>query len=666
MGVQPNDFRYTLTISGVSYILPQSPIGWDDSVLKWVRSNMYSGLIRTFTLPLKFPLDGAWLLRQEFYQNGIEGSAGLLIEKLTRATWQYKTIYNGSIDLSRFKDGLHDVEANVMEGGVTQQIKAYEGVKYEFDIDVPEAIEIELPGLKLVESATFLIEPTVAPNKPMFPGLEITSNELEGSVASAQGVVFERVVTPNYSTSDKWFFHATTATDVTIKGSIKGRFFVPLGNPNTFRLLAVKSDGSEIELFRYQTISAPIQEYNASFDETVSLIAGQKLFLYFFAALPNNTSSIEIDEGDFEINYETISPPSFCKALRPKYVFQKLIERMNTSAFPIQSFLLDQWDQLCITSGDAITRKPNPKLKTSFKDFFTSMNAVLNAGFGIENGKACLESKSYFFRPTLTAANVGNVKDFELEPYESYLASSIKVGYPDESYDKVNGRYEANSTQIYQTPITRVQQELNLLSVYRADPYGIEFLRIANTDKDTTDSDADNDTFFIKVKALPETGQTYYRPEGVEAFTSVTGTAAEDTIYNLDISPKRNLLRHGDYLHGMLDKLDGKYINFASGEKNTELKTVKNGVAVIEKANISISSLPDKLFLPYMVAITAKLPRNAMELIDLIPFGCIKFTYRENEYTGFLMEVSVDVSNNNQQELKLLLSPDNNLLNLIN
>ena len=47
------------------------------------------------------------------------------------------------------------------------------------------------------------------------------------------------------------------------------------------------------------------------------------------------------------------------------------------------------------------------------------------------------------------------------------------------------------------------------------------------------------------------------------------------------------------------------------------------------------------------------------------PYGDIKFTFNDVEYAGFAEEISSDVGQNSAQTFKLLLTPNNNLENLV-
>jgi hypothetical protein len=654
---QPKQFRYTLVTDSDTYVLPNAPIGWEENIIRWSRSEFYYGMIRSFSVPLQFVLDGAWILRTGFYTFGLRSYAQLQIEELNLSTWAYEVIYTGEIDFSTFSDKLTDVTVTAMEGGISAKIKAYENVKYTIPIDVADAIDIELTPLKLRENATFIFPEKqggftgTSLNRVLLP-VDLIINEVQGLEFSSKSVEYESlgVPLPDMTENPNWFFKALSDGNINISGNLIG------GN---LGIQIINQDGVILEV-----LSVDTGDFDIAYDVDIPVVTGDRLFFIGIEYL----GAKFISEGEFLSTYLTETPATFCKALRPIYVFQQLLNKMNgNDPVSIQSFLLQEWEQLTITSGQAIRRQGNPVLILSFRDFFTSINAVLNVGFGIIQGKAVLEKKSFWFQSTLKAADVGENKEFNLELYEPYIYNSIKVGYPDPKFSTiVDNNDEVNSTQFWSDPIIRVQKELDLTSIIRADCYGIEDTRITPLGSPNTNND--NDAFFIKIKADPESisGDPYYRPERSEGYVSLSGVLAAETFYNWDISPKRNLLRHGDFLRSMLYNYDQFFINFESALKNSKMSVVGlDGVRVTENVSISIGNLPDIIFIPYLITIVTKLPKNAMALVDNYPTGYIRSTFNDSTQYGFMIDVSVDVSKNRQRELKLLLTPFNQLGNLI-
>ena len=309
------------------------------------------------------------------------------------------------------------------------------------------------------------------------------------------------------------------------------------------------------------------------------------------------------------------------------------------------------------TGGALLEFGYNPaSVKTSFNDFFKSINAVLNVGLGLQNGKLYLEQKSYFFNQNIQTAKLADIKTFKLSPYVNYLFNTISGGYPDQTYDVVNGRSEVCSEVEYTAPVLRIKKELDLKSVYRSDPYGMEFLRIVEGNNTTN---GDNAVFFIKILNIPLRGVPYLMPEVYPSYTGV-----DAGYFNFAITPKRNLLRHADYLAGCLLKVEGQIL-VSSATKSLALTSVDDlGVFVSEAAPIDISTLGAPLFYPYQVDIDSDLPDNTLQALTMFPNGRIDFFKDGNTYMGFPLTAQVDPAKNTERNFSLLLTAQNDLTTL--
>lgn len=668
--LQPNDLRFSLLLDGELHYLEQSPDKWEDTELSYEKSVTYSGLVRSFSFPLEFVLKGAKYIRRKYYMNGIEGRVLLRAEKLNRDTWQYEQFYEGDLDLSTVKDSRDRIEVNIMEGGLSAKIKAYENVKYEIPLDTPEAITIRLPGIDKTEKATLVPyrQGGLGGTAGYFPAIELVTNSMRigGTAQSSEGIPFGSFPSDGSGYS-RWFFSSKLGANLYGTLSMSGNY--KQASDGYYNVVIVNSADEVKHVFFDTGPDADESEYtlvNLSF--SIPVIVGETLFLKIAYVGSFDPSIIfNIDNSTLELNIDVVTQPSLCKALRPKDLMDKLIEKMNgVSVASVSQLLGSDWDNLVITCGDGIRELTEAKIKSSFTDFFTSINAVLCAGFGLYSGVPTLEGKAFFFNESQEITDLGEIKDFENEPSDNYLYNSIKVGYPNKDYEQINGREEYNSEQVYSTPVTRVSKELNLLSVYRADQYGIESVRLERDElnENNTDKSADNDTFFIVINKEAGTGGIY-DVYGDENYISVTGISNRNKTYNLPISPKKNLLRHSRFLKSFLNAVGGQ-ITFASATKNSELVTEDlQGVIVAENSDIDIASLGIPYFLPHVVSITPKSPFNLQELIENNVNGIVKFTYLDKPFTGFILSASVDIAKNSEQEFKILLSPSNNLVNLI-
>lgn len=149
-------------------------------------------------------------------------------------------------------------------------------------------------------------------------------------------------------------------------------------------------------------------------------------------------------------------------------------------------------------------------------------------------------------------------------------------------------------------------------------------------------------------------------------FTEVTGIDNPSSLFNIDLfTPARLVRRHGNYLRSVLHNLPDELLTFQTSSKNKELVTVKDGVTIMEKADVRIGSLDAPLFYPYIATCKTEVPLNFMDVFEGAANGHIRFTYNGKTFYGFPIDVSVKPALNDAQEWKMLLSPKTNLADLV-
>lgn len=137
-------------------------------------------------------------------------------------------------------------------------------------------------------------------------------------------------------------------------------------------------------------------------------------------------------------------------------------------------------------------------------------------------------------------------------------------------------------------------------------------------------------------------------------------TEVKDSVYNVRLSPKRILLRHSAWIAGALYGYTGELV-FSSANRNKEL--IAGGV--IEKANVSILSLGDPMFIPQYFEFDLVSPINMPEDLENDPNPNYGFPWKGSDYNGFFIRGGIALNDLEEQTFKLLATPDNNLLSLI-
>lgn len=661
-------FRYTLTYQSIDYVLEYAPIGWDTDMIGSVsRSKDKFGITRKFSLPLRFVKDGYAIIKEAIRNGGYEVGVRLHVERRTRL-WGYETVYLGDLDFSEYDDDGVSISLPVMEQGITAEINAKEGTTFEFELTGNDVVNIVIPGVKFNDRLLFLFTPTdtsqLNSSKKYQPDIDLITQSASGFIEGFNQPQRNWNSGDNLSQNVFLRNQRPNVMRVVLNGFIKG-FVANWGSPTSSitadMAISQTSDNSAIFIpffFGGNWGNGEARAFSATLNNIiVDLQPGEGLYSYIRTNVSSTGVTSVIQEGEIAVTYETVSDPSNCKGIRPFDLFKRIMSRVSPSAVVNSALLTSTWKNLIITSGSAIRELPDAKIKISLKDFYQGFRGIDDVGMGSENGQFRMETLDFFFR-NVPIFDVGNVDKCNTTVATDWIYSKLNIGYKNKTTDEPDGREGFNAEQEWQFPISRITNDMPLVSTFIADQYEIEKMRVQfNVKKEaTSDSNSDNDTFVVHCKDIDNLGNFY--PILGSDLQDVTGLTSGLTSYNLLISPKRNLLRHGRYFASMLDLLEARYVEFASAEKNANISTTDNGQIVIENKDIRVNDLGIKLFRPYIFKINAALPTDAMKRIDANPFATIRFNYNGVNCSGFMLEAGVDLGSNSAQELTLLCAPD--------
>lgn len=758
--VQEGDKDTLLKPDGQPAHLQQAPDGWDETLVKWGTSLTAWGFIREMTVPMKFGNDGFKILKHILWTKGFEAVAYFALHKLVRAAYpiQYDVWFIGELDFTQFKQDSDTATIQVMEGGASKLLKANENTSYSIDIhnDAEKKI-LYLDGLPFTNKISWVVYAGQQQDfRGRYLGMGIVSQE-----GTTQGVLVQDVFNDQFVLNplpnNDWFTYSVDKTitcNIKIKGKVQCTHSTGIGHLRYYVYRTNDFDTTSIDTIVWDsgagiTAGAILDvEYTGSFTITPNqrLQAGAYIFESSSAG-----EFVTLEDFEFSMDYEVSFTPTYAECLTPFTVLKRLAEKMFDGKYNVQSTFLQGLDDILLTSGNALRKyKGEAAIQTSFLDFFQSLKTrgkkKYSVGYGILNDVLIFEELDYFFQNDIIL-DIGTVTDLEVTVAKDLLFNTIKVGSPNQTIDKVNGKDEVNVTQLYTTPNTRVVKELNLVSVYRKDMYGIEVTRIDLYLQDTTDNKADNEVFMINAQKVNNAETTYYTgpfeiteldgryfidipsvlieqapgtsiridgssinngtytikesfyasigytlievfemlvPESVAAgtlyvqnnvsyilnrlaYSSITGVLHPDGVFNLELSPKIDLINTGGLLHSLFDKQELKFLKFELGDKNSELVRTLNGVTISEKADLQISTLQAQLFQPYYFSATVLVPDNAMAALKANPFGRIKF---KDDKTGLILygrmwDGGIKPEPNDTQKWVLIASPNQNLSRFI-
>lgn len=660
-----------------------TPDGWTKIQLQNVRNQTYFAVDRTFSVPLDYVKDGAQILKYVYTNYGVEGKVYMAIceQRLyfdaTHYGFYYTLLYRGEIDLANYKHDGTKVTVNIMEGGIVKLIKAYENTKYEIPVDVPDAVDIYMDGITLQQTSAYLFG-----NGPSLENkdnrdshiVDLSLLNTEAAVPLGASSARRKIINSNADIFNSKEFVLKTGADqtsITIKYNFKVNIrleasITPIAGTRYFlTIIGFNSSGNQVLMNRIidynpNSTSLLYQKHTFTGSATYTIPANTEVYIYSTTSLNVDFTVFNYDDdGDFSITYTYTHHPTTIKALRPLYVFQQLISKISDGAYVPQSNYLQTIQDVVVTCGDAIRGIQGAVIKTSLRDFFTSYNSDFGIGMGMLSGTLRLEEKAFWVQYT-DVVDLGEVSKLKHTPATDLLINNIKIGTPNQDYDDVNGKQEFNTTHEYSAPITRVSKELNLVSVYRKDCYGIEFTRLNLDGKTTTDSDSDNDVFMIHVEDNPRGDGFYHLDRALNA--GATGLLTPSTVFNLYLTPARALRRNGNYIRSLFYKLDAKYLKFQTTDKNAA--AVAGGIT--EKADIQIASLPAPLFSCNYLEFETKVPINLLELLKNNPLKAFAGTWAGFSFVGIPDKISIQPGDNGVQTYKLLASPTTDFTTLVN
>lgn len=688
--------------------LINTPDGFQDIAIEYKRDNKWWGVFRNFSSQLGFVKDGRNIVKHIFHKLGVEFKCFLLIYILDFAidndyyAFGWKGYYKGEFDLSTAVQENDRITVNLMDGGLEAIIKSKENTVYEIPVE-PGHTAVYMDGLNLVNNVQYIItdgflNDDYPYNKSHLIELQEVSKEVN-EIGGTKSVERFKVRDSNteIKASGRWLMQSTTTKTATFEYDfILTRSYVTpvttLGMSVRVLIRAIDVNGNNVG---QQTIFEALQPFQIigstriAGSTSLSLNPGDEVYLYTLVSpqgdSPSTDNSINCNysgEGFFKVTYNYKHPATYTAGYHAGPLFKALVDKMTDGKYTADTTWLDKKKEYFLTCGDALRSISTASIKTSFSDFFQWIWSTEDCYFAVVNNKAYIGPMRDLFQlpviipgplqpnaPTLDQSiDLGYVRNLKISINRDMLYSSIQAGYPKQSYEDVNGRSETNQGQNWTTPITRTTSGLDLVSPYRADPYGAEYVRINFGNKTTTDSEGDNETFVLHIEKTPffqipatPVIQAYKLDRTANQYT--TGVAEPTQLFNIQLSPKHNLLRKGRFLRSVLPNMDAEYIKFQSSDRNKDMVVSYPTGVVKESAHLLIGSLGERYFIPYTLEFETFRPINLVDIMksNNLKQHCYKISWYGNSYYGFLQTIASQPWLNDVQTVQLISSPKNDL-----
>lgn len=495
-----------------------SPEGWEKNVIQFSRNSEFLGIIVAYTTSLKFYLDGARILRDIFYRQGMETVIYFvwLKQNVTfGAGMKYEGWYKGEPDFSTFKDEYDGVEINIAEGGVYKDIQINKSTTTGIPFDENSGF-LYMDGLNIYQklSYTDLLDFTIdikTFSQRFLGGMNLSSQEGASSGILIGSETLDEVGT-DFATLLK-----TSNTMLVNTGAVPVVFHIT--GRISFTCTKMVSSPPYAMRFRFLTSTMTLADqsnydiiitdamnvgatYAQDFSFDITLQPKESLIRegIFFGG-PGVDAGIKFNaDSKFDINFTTRNVPSIIKVDRAYDMGKKLMNFVSPGS-DFKSPLLENDFNLLITSGDALRGFSDAQVKTNLSDYYKSIDAVKCAAMQVVDNVPYLYSRYDKFDKNQTIAALGECSKWSLEVATDYVYDKFEAGYPAKSsaaYSDVNGKYSFNNTSTWKVDITRrIDKTYSAKAVYYADPFDIELTRLNLDGKDTTSANTDNSVFFI-------------------------------------------------------------------------------------------------------------------------------------------------------------------------
>lgn len=650
--VQTPRYRFYLQNATMGLLEIMAPDGWNDSEYEISRDPEFWGITQVISFnDLKFMKSSRDFIRDVYESQGVNGLIFYTVYRLNDNTGSYEIYYTGKLDLGVYKIDQTGVSCQVIDTGFVQKVKTRKGQKvnvrqlnsvdgYEIPPFANEDMTLTIPNYNVIAHANWAKHSNMDSNLdhhyvPLWVGIT-DFTETENQSADIDPVVD--------GGAGAMFVNSSGDRNIHINGYISGVCYFTTFQPHVTFKIELYVSGIPVHTILTITGAGIINmPFNVNFYKYFTVLAGQNFWIqstldHSGLTVYDNDIHAEISEVQ-SLVYGTspIALPYYEAFLRICQIITDGNDVFKSVKFGRTDSAVTTYDtdgQLGhITKGIYIrgSSSLNNTLSLSLQEMFKNLSGIFCLGMGIETigglQKVVIEDLRYFFSSSvaidISDRIIEDVIGKEVIPDKHY--AGVKSGYNTYEYLTIGGLAEFNTKMEFSTVISAVDSALDLVINYRGDTQGIVSL-MKNTGG-SEDVKGDDDIFIIDSirKSSPYTG---FIARTDEDFILVTGGADAENTYNLDLTPKRNLMRNGIKIRAGLQKNLGTYIRWQAGDKNTTLQTQRTGESsvLVENADVLVDDLDEPFYLPEYYTVECVLYPDELETIKSNAKGLIKLS----------------------------------------
>lgn len=645
--------KAVLLIGGKRYDVTDHLKNWEDVEISAKRKDL-CGVVCSFSNKFEFVKGAYDLLEAEYLSNYTKASAILVIGVLNDS-WGYNEKFRCKLDFSTYQSDGYTISINAIDDSVASIINANKSQVYDIPVSELKEDTLYYDRIKLLNKSTMYITPNfeneLMPDYDRFMALRLQSRETllplaYGEISTpVKGVmeVYDVGMDIPYDNAGKTGYFALCLVDK-IEINLRIRMVVDLLTTAVTSLhIRHMSADNKLKSDKAILLSKDRSSAGVTFvDESLSYAMrdGDRLIAYILCVTSIGEDIDEIikisRDYDFYIDYSARNKPVNIDAFSPKKLLSSLLSRMGVSLSGdiVSGSMPIPW----MMAAESVRGIKDAKVHTSFSKFCDFAKALLGYDYEIlDNSVRFRHMNDFFVNETKELDHVSNM---ELSVDESLIYSGVEIGFDKQDYDEINGRDEFHFKSSFSTGLDIKDNILSLISPYRADCYGLEFL--ANErDEESKDTDSDNDIFIAHARKDGDRLVLVREANGGGIY-AVTGVLFPDTIFNASYSPRNMLLVNKERLGICTD-----YLSFTASDGNSSISI--GGVS--ETLPISLPVNDRRI----------RIDKVSLETPGLSPFpgnyrGRLSFSYAGRSYEGWVSEITEKIGKYQTASYSLILS----------
>lgn len=633
-----------------------------DSLENVLSRDGVSGVISEVSFEISFVLSAKDFVKDIFFRKGLYGKALLKIYRRGNFDNDYKLIKDINLDFSTYQEYADRVTVEAAKFDLLEIINSEGKTKYEVPVsEISDTKKWKYERMNFINNGVYELvtsDMTVAQITDLIAfSLNLSSSEL----IPGEGIDFVSQ-TLTYGKTNYFIQNNGKSVNMHIKMMFKFIFEGEIKVHNPFETEIDKNSLLSIQLYRLssegnfkesikswflapETLSIDGEKYTGIFSDTMNVdkivtIEPNERICLGFSSVNNMGMAVTIQLGYYRFEsleegnkpiltayYTTKSQESHeIDIIDPTTLMQHYLNEMSgvNGLFSVQINWSESNYKTMLIAAESIRQIPGAKLYGSPNDFFDWMK-VLGYEYDIDGTKLIFNFRDEYFKSSFATMSMrkDEIADLIIKADNTYAYTSVEIGYDKQDYDTMNGRCEPNGMFSYTTGyITRTDNKLSLISPYRADSIGIEML-CQESDKQTTDTDSDNDVFFV---ALKENSEDYseYKDIYIEDkdFSSLK-------LFNAPFNPYYLIKRNQSLIGINADK-----VKFKATDMSRTAIIIDNGQSVDPYADQIISK---KLFEPIIYNFAAGSNKDLPD--HAVRNGLVKINWKDEIYTGFIKEI---------------------------